>query len=555
MDGGASAAASLVNSALRISQVVYELAAVGEQARDLLCSTKHVARSLETTQTLRRQKSLHLNSTEKVWIDEIMIDASNTLNNVAALVEPVRVDMQTNHGKIGLVNRGKFLFRDSPKIPTQLTKLSITSQSLNTALSILSQREASAPRMHLQSPRLNHRASMASLRTTVSCPPTYDESEFLHRRRKMPISSVSETKSAQQGRTPLSPQLEREASSDVSSITSSTEQITLDQRPSISVQITDEKLIVTEAEWEVSRRYSRASHSSVDLPTLGTVSEGGFTAQRSANQPYRAYSEAIHSRASSYHDTNHAQDTSPSAQHWSDLPQAVAISQQPELAKSPSLRASAQCPQPGPNDFSIPHLPGQSGLELHFPLTPPDTDSSTTISLRNNTVSPALAISPPPSANKIVSMPTPLEEGPGYPLRNTVSEPVLPYPDHRSHSTLIPTRDRWSVSSTQAATDPCIGLGVDLATQMPDTPTSLCPSSPSSMQSSSRDASSFQHHAQPRPLRPPSGTGYGGAIQPSHGHGSGPDTRIPDSLLPAAFIPQTGGRGRRYAWLERHVSQ
>lgn len=174
MDGGA---ASVVNSTLRISQIVYEFKAVGEQARDLLASTKHVAKAIETTRTLRRQKSAHLASTEKEWIDSTIEDAERTLNNVAALVEPVRVDMQTKFGKIGLVKRGMFVFRDSPKVLTHQSQLNMTHVSLVNALNILSQRQAQL--LPPASPALDRRASYA----TLPKPPTYEESEFLNRRR------------------------------------------------------------------------------------------------------------------------------------------------------------------------------------------------------------------------------------------------------------------------------------------------------------------------------------------------------------------------------------
>jgi hypothetical protein len=187
MDGGpvsAAAVGAVFNATLRISQVVYELKAVGEQARDLLDSTEHVSNSLETTKVLRRQKSMHLDTTEKEWIDKVIVDAGKTLNNVAALIEPVRVDMQTGFGRVGLINRGIFVFRDSPKVNTNLTRLNITSQSLNTALNILCNREGQArsPSLHTSSPE--KRPCSLSLNCAGSSPPTYEESEFLNRRRR-----------------------------------------------------------------------------------------------------------------------------------------------------------------------------------------------------------------------------------------------------------------------------------------------------------------------------------------------------------------------------------
>src|SRR5271155_5283597 len=140
MDGGTisgATVASVFNATLRISQVVYELKAVGEQTRDLLGSTEHISGTLEAARKLRRKKSEHLDATEKKWIDDVLINADKTLGTVAALIEPARVDMQTNFGRVGLATRSIFVFRDSPKVATNLARLNLASQSLSTAMNIL----------------------------------------------------------------------------------------------------------------------------------------------------------------------------------------------------------------------------------------------------------------------------------------------------------------------------------------------------------------------------------------------------------------------------------
>ena len=207
MDGGtisASAVSSIFTATLRISQVIYELKAVGEQTRDLLDSTTHVETSLEAVRTLRRQKSCHLDVTEKRWIDDVLINTEKTLGNVAALIEPARVDMQTKFGRVGFVNRGLFVFRDSPKVGTNLSRLNLASQSLNTAMNILCMREGRAIASPIEK-TVPHRSSVASLRRTDALPPpTYIESEFLNRRRhthisKRPVTRCSSTTSLRTG--------------------------------------------------------------------------------------------------------------------------------------------------------------------------------------------------------------------------------------------------------------------------------------------------------------------------------------------------------------------
>lgn len=144
VDGGlgtASAVGSAVNVSFRLFQVIYEFKAVGQQTQDLLDSTKHVASTLESAQAMRQQKSAFLSTEERNWIDNILSDANRCLEAVGALVEPARVDLQTKSGHVGLLNRGLFVFRDSPKVATNLARLNLTHQSLNTVIGVLCSRK------------------------------------------------------------------------------------------------------------------------------------------------------------------------------------------------------------------------------------------------------------------------------------------------------------------------------------------------------------------------------------------------------------------------------
>lgn len=199
MDGGTisgAAVSSVFTATLRISQIAYELKAVGEQTRDLLDSTNHIQITMQTVRTLRRQKSMHLEKTEKDWIDNVLINTEKTLSNVAMLIEPARVDMQTKFGSVGLLRRGMFVFRDSPKVATNLSRLGLASQSLNTVMNILCSRDGSVPVKPVEkSPTSAIESPTNAWNETVKQPPTYDESEFLNRRRshfkKAPIMAQS----------------------------------------------------------------------------------------------------------------------------------------------------------------------------------------------------------------------------------------------------------------------------------------------------------------------------------------------------------------------------
>lgn len=182
---GLLGAGPVLNGLFKIGQTVYAMIAVTGQARDLLDSACHVTASVETVRSLRRQKSGLLQSEEKKWVDRVINDTEKTLNNVASLVEPARVDMQTNAGKIGFVNRALFVFRDSPKVATNFARLTLTSQSLNTALTMLSSREGTCPgaTRHHQTGEPSMPTIVSSNQEALQLPPSYQESEYLDRKR------------------------------------------------------------------------------------------------------------------------------------------------------------------------------------------------------------------------------------------------------------------------------------------------------------------------------------------------------------------------------------
>lgn len=105
---------------------------------ELLDRAAQVDSCMGAVRPLRRQKSALLSSTLKKWIDHVISDTDKTLQNVAALIEPARVDMRTKSGKVSFKNKVAFVLRDSPRVGTNLNGLAMVSQSLNTVLGILS---------------------------------------------------------------------------------------------------------------------------------------------------------------------------------------------------------------------------------------------------------------------------------------------------------------------------------------------------------------------------------------------------------------------------------
>jgi hypothetical protein len=187
MDGGivsGSTVASTFTAALRIAQTVYELKAVGEQTRQLLQTTSHIDTSVRQARALRRQKSSLLQTAEKAWIDGVLKDTERAISDVASIIEPARVDMQTRFGNIGLKAKAKFVLIDSPKVTVNLARLSIASGTLSSAMGVLCNRVGAS--LLPIPPEMGHALhKMKSFDADSKPPPSYDEiMEFRDKRRQ-----------------------------------------------------------------------------------------------------------------------------------------------------------------------------------------------------------------------------------------------------------------------------------------------------------------------------------------------------------------------------------
>jgi hypothetical protein len=179
-----STVSSVFNATLKISQTYYELKAVGEQTRDLLDTTKHIDDSTRNVRIVRRQKSALLTATEKEWIDREISNSEKAVSDVARLIEPARVDMQSskNSKDIRFKNRVMFVLKDSPNVTVQLTKLSIATQGLNAAMGVLCNREGYGILGKVNG-RTDEGIGRRSSSPSKKAPPSYELSEFMNRRR------------------------------------------------------------------------------------------------------------------------------------------------------------------------------------------------------------------------------------------------------------------------------------------------------------------------------------------------------------------------------------
>lgn len=175
---------SVANATVNISQIIYNFKAVGEQARDLLSATNHVSSTLKAIRTLRHQKATALTDIEKTWIDGVCKEAEVTLQGVAALIEPARVDMQTRKsGRVSFVTRSMFVLRDSPKVESNLARLGLVTQGLNAAMVALCNKDGTAATKNDKSGLIHSNSTTSGKGSRSRAPPFYDESEFINRRR------------------------------------------------------------------------------------------------------------------------------------------------------------------------------------------------------------------------------------------------------------------------------------------------------------------------------------------------------------------------------------
>lgn len=165
------AAAVNLPTTVKPNDTVYEVKAVDKRARSLLEIINEINGQLDAAKTLRRQRDDALSGEEKRLIDNTFESSERALAEVAKLVEPRQIELKSNKGNMGFGTRLMYILRDSPEIMFSLVQLGYESQRLQAALDILSGRE------DLQNP------SWSASPAEINQPPTYEESQFLTRRR------------------------------------------------------------------------------------------------------------------------------------------------------------------------------------------------------------------------------------------------------------------------------------------------------------------------------------------------------------------------------------
>lgn len=120
--------------------VRYEICAASERAKVLLQTGQQVNDQLHSVRTLRRQRSSNLSQSAKEWIDGAISHSSIAVSTTAHVAEPVpehASDRRRRLPEASFLRHLRHLISDSSQVTAQVAQLSIASQSLNTAMSVM----------------------------------------------------------------------------------------------------------------------------------------------------------------------------------------------------------------------------------------------------------------------------------------------------------------------------------------------------------------------------------------------------------------------------------
>jgi hypothetical protein len=119
----------------------YEICATSDQSKVLLEITQDINEQICIVRKLRQQRSGNLSISEKSWIDNATDDTTTTISGIANFIEPMPETASPERRRLpgsSFLQQLRYLIKDSPQLPAQVARLSVAAQSLNTAISIMS---------------------------------------------------------------------------------------------------------------------------------------------------------------------------------------------------------------------------------------------------------------------------------------------------------------------------------------------------------------------------------------------------------------------------------
>ena len=164
------------NAVIKILEITFHLIAASEETADLLNTTISVDRNLSHARSLYRSvlpnspsPQNHANHQERLtssltpsdqtWIERTLLSTEETVRDIAKILEPSRVSTYPGassvyggdrggttmkKGRLGLMERALWVFKDSAKVTQKFRRLEIEHQGLMNIISLLYSKGASA---------------------------------------------------------------------------------------------------------------------------------------------------------------------------------------------------------------------------------------------------------------------------------------------------------------------------------------------------------------------------------------------------------------------------
>ena len=118
-----------ISTTVKILEVVYQLQATDEQTSDILKTTSHVERNLKEAQRLLAEKGAFLDRNVYEWVVSNTHDARSTLQSIAKLMEPARVDKMINND-VGIITKTSWAFKYNTQARDKHVMLNVCHQTL-----------------------------------------------------------------------------------------------------------------------------------------------------------------------------------------------------------------------------------------------------------------------------------------------------------------------------------------------------------------------------------------------------------------------------------------
>jgi hypothetical protein len=159
---------------IKLCEYTYALRAVDQQTEAYLTTAKHAWENIQTCRRLLQLRQEYLPAAERKDYERVLSEAKTAAEEVARLLEPARVDVESD-GQLRFSTRMLWVLRDDPAIVAALRRLNLVHTTLTQNISALRLMQG-----HNDS-SLDLTKSHSSGRDKL---PSYEASELLHWKRQ-----------------------------------------------------------------------------------------------------------------------------------------------------------------------------------------------------------------------------------------------------------------------------------------------------------------------------------------------------------------------------------